>query len=998
MNNWIKKVNESDRGHHQLNFFFFFFFWISAIVDGDLHIQNRYISQAPTFSFPMPSQNLNPHTSSITSGNTFPRPAVATTCNSAGVTMSSGFGGDQSGGSRIASYAATSTEDAINYKLCTDKIHSISTVPIFRGKSQELRLEDYKSGDKGGHRSRNQLAGGFGVSSSTLGKNTFHPPTEPTKKSFNSSLPLPSNPPTRQRSASWHSNRRAFSLTAPAVLPNKSSSVRRYTPPMPHVQPFAFPGTGAPYSADPFWAASSASYAMPSQFSAPIDLTPVLPNPQNFDFLGAVASPPPYWYPSVGVPSSYYPFWAASSALATWPAVLPSPSAPDLPNVPHFSFPGAGASNAYSSGAPSSADPFRTASSAPARSLAATPSPSTPVLPNAQHFPGAGASTPAYSFPSPGASSSANPFWSPNPFPLSSSSPPSVPHVQLFLSPGNGASTPAHILPASAALSSVNPVPTASSASAKLSDPVSNPSISSYLDPGSSASLEPSLSFSFSRADGKNSGFISGFSSSSTPARPVKISDCPICRKSSSFGLSGIPSQRSSSREATSEGGLSQNSFSSTPSCANNLAGCNKSEVTFAASPPIADHEDTVSAGDSSQVSTVLLCTSKGANESRVATQTGGQDINGQKSASVSGEVIQSTFRAQPAVQIFINSPSCTLSIQRDISPPYMYVFEFESIHRYLAICASCEEATTAGGLSMGSLHTSLAQNLIPSQEYDFRSNCPEVSILCNEEKTQNFKANYDNNPIPAGCFRVAVKENEDGEAVANVGQNPDVTAIMPKIRCPFYYIKPTIKELEARERAQSGFCQHVKDFVVGKLGYGSIKFSGEIDVRELNIASLFQFNYREVVVYMDYRKKPPIGQGLNRPAEVTLLNVECIDKTGEPCTDGTKVEKYREMLKKKAEEIGAEMVYYDPIKVSLPPPGGYWPPPYYYNPPPPPGGYWPPPYYYNPSPPPSIDYNAPPPPDPILTYLSFYYKNPPPPPDIFSSATLLNVPWAKRL
>ncbi|KAL3538377.1 hypothetical protein ACH5RR_001743 [Cinchona calisaya] len=431
--------------------------------------------------------------------------------------------------------------------------------------------------------------------------------------------------------------------------------------------------------------------------------------------------------------------------------------------------------------------------------------------------------------------------------------------------------------------------------------------------------------------------------------------------------------------------------------------------VTFAASPPIADHEDTVSAGDSSQVSTVLLRTSKGANESRVATQIGGQDINGQKSASVSGEVIQSTFRAQPAVQIFINSPSCTLSIQRDIS----------TIH------VSENSATTAGGLSMGSLHTSLAQNLIPSQEYDFRSNCPEVSILCNEEKTQNFKANYDNNPIPAGCFRVAVKENEDGEAVANVGQNPDVTAIMPKIRCPFYYIKPTIKELEARERAQSGFCQHVKDFVVGKLGYGSIKFSGEIDVRELNIASLFQFNYREVVVYMDYRKKPPIGQGLNRPAEVTLLNVECIDKTGEPCTDGTKVEKYREMLKKKAEEIGAEMVYYDPIKVhcrlayflefcfsstyvncgifntvksSLPPPGGYWPPPYYYNPPPPPGGYWPPPYYYNPPPPPSIDYNAPPPPDPILTYLSFYYKNPPPPPDIFSSATLLNVPWAKRL
>lgn len=66
----------------------------------------------------------------------------------------------------------------------------------------------------------------------------------------------------------------------------------------------------------------------------------------------------------------------------------------------------------------------------------------------------------------------------------------------------------------------------------------------------------------------------------------------------------------------------------------------------------------------------------------------------------------------------------------------------------------------------------------------------------------------------------------------------------------------------------------------------------------------------------MDETKKPPIGQGLNKPAEVTLLNIKCFDKkTGKHFTEGPRVEKYKEMLRKKAEDQGAEFVEYDPVK-----------------------------------------------------------------------------------
>ncbi|KAJ6417506.1 hypothetical protein OIU84_003267 [Salix udensis] len=154
------------------------------------------------------------------------------------------------------------------------------------------------------------------------------------------------------------------------------------------------------------------------------------------------------------------------------------------------------------------------------------------------------------------------------------------------------------------------------------------------------------------------------------------------------------------------------------------------------------------------------------------------------------------------------------------------------------------------------------------------------------------------------------------GEAAIVYEHGADIEALMPKLRRSDYFTEPRIQELAAKERAKPGFCRHVKDFVVGRQGYGSIKFLGETDVRRLDLESLVQFNNREVIVYMDDSKKPPVGQGLNKPAEVTLLNIKCFDKkTGRQFTEGPKIERYKEMLKRKAEDQGAEFVSYDPAK-----------------------------------------------------------------------------------
>ncbi|KAL0812975.1 hypothetical protein Bca101_069418 [Brassica carinata] len=154
------------------------------------------------------------------------------------------------------------------------------------------------------------------------------------------------------------------------------------------------------------------------------------------------------------------------------------------------------------------------------------------------------------------------------------------------------------------------------------------------------------------------------------------------------------------------------------------------------------------------------------------------------------------------------------------------------------------------------------------------------------------------------------------GKAAVVYENGADIEALLPKLRQSDYFTEPSIRELAAKERADPGYCRRVRDFVVGRHGYGSIKFMGETDVRRLDLESLVQFNNREVIVYLDESKKPAAGQGLNKPAEVTLLNIKCIDKkTGKQFTEGERVEKYKMMLKRKAEAQGAEFVSFDPVK-----------------------------------------------------------------------------------
>ncbi|WJX55187.1 hypothetical protein P8452_40987 [Trifolium repens] len=153
------------------------------------------------------------------------------------------------------------------------------------------------------------------------------------------------------------------------------------------------------------------------------------------------------------------------------------------------------------------------------------------------------------------------------------------------------------------------------------------------------------------------------------------------------------------------------------------------------------------------------------------------------------------------------------------------------------------------------------------------------------------------------------------GEASIVYEHGADVEALMPKLQKSDYLTLPRIHKLAAMETAEPGFCSHVKDFVVGRQGYGSIRFLGVTDVRGLDLESIVQFDIHKLIVYPDDSKKPPVGQGLNKPAEVTL-NIKYFDKkAGQQYTGGPRIDKYKEMLKRMAKNQGVEFVSYDANK-----------------------------------------------------------------------------------
>lgn len=95
---------------------------------------------------------------------------------------------------------------------------------------------------------------------------------------------------------------------------------------------------------------------------------------------------------------------------------------------------------------------------------------------------------------------------------------------------------------------------------------------------------------------------------------------------------------------------------------------------------------------------------------------------------------------------------------------------------------------------------------------------------------------------------------------------------VLPVLRSSEYFTRPSIDELVEREVADPGYCSRVPNFIIGRDGYGQVRFFGNTDVRGIDLNEIVRFDKHYLVVYGDETGKPPVGHGLNKAAEVSLL------------------------------------------------------------------------------------------------------------------------------
>lgn len=153
---------------------------------------------------------------------------------------------------------------------------------------------------------------------------------------------------------------------------------------------------------------------------------------------------------------------------------------------------------------------------------------------------------------------------------------------------------------------------------------------------------------------------------------------------------------------------------------------------------------------------------------------------------------------------------------------------------------------------------------------------------------------------------------NESASELPPINTDPHPTGIT--LTRPGYYIIPSLDKL-TDYIGDDGSCI-VPDFTIGRKGYGNVYFSGPIDIAGLNLDELVHFRHKEVIIYPDDENKPPIGQGLNRKAQITLDQVWPHDKTRhEPIKDRERLDEmnYEGKLRAVCDKHDTRFVEYRP-------------------------------------------------------------------------------------
>ncbi|KAI3387396.1 hypothetical protein SNEBB_001074 [Seison nebaliae] len=178
--------------------------------------------------------------------------------------------------------------------------------------------------------------------------------------------------------------------------------------------------------------------------------------------------------------------------------------------------------------------------------------------------------------------------------------------------------------------------------------------------------------------------------------------------------------------------------------------------------------------------------------------------------------------------------------------------------------------------------------------------NFNHLQMMLRKDETENEKENFSQNKY----VDIQLEENDS------------IICGLKNIRKE-YSIIPDGKQLNRLTNKETLDC-FVENFIIKHHTYGQVKFLGMVNLKDLDLDVIVKIDHRSVSLYtnQDLVRKPEVGEGLNRPAIVTLHNVWPLNKmTREPITDEQQLRNlfFSEKLKRSTEKIHGKFMEYIP-------------------------------------------------------------------------------------
>ena len=204
---------------------------------------------------------------------------------------------------------------------------------------------------------------------------------------------------------------------------------------------------------------------------------------------------------------------------------------------------------------------------------------------------------------------------------------------------------------------------------------------------------------------------------------------------------------------------------------------------------------------------------------------------------------------------------------------------------------------------------------LIPFRTFDdFRTKSPPGLFHAVSSKWDNPGEGTDITSYPLLPPDVGICDDDSTEATevsrdSGAPKSKEATEvscddITPKLTLAGYVVSPTLEEMKSMTEND---LSAVSGFTAARGSVGSVRWDDSVDVRGIDLDDIISIEHGLVTVYAEQAKQgtvPKIGEALNRPAVVTMLNVFP--------DAGRDAKEFQRELEKHATHCGADLISCD--------------------------------------------------------------------------------------